>query len=37
MQGSIDVYSRDGKSVIKNVSVDLGPMKVQTVDIENFK
>jgi len=37
MQGNIDVYSGDGKSVIKNVSVDLEPMKVQTVDIENYK
>jgi hypothetical protein len=37
MQGNIDIYSRDGKSVIKNVSSDLGPMKVQTVEIENYR
>jgi hypothetical protein len=37
MQGNIEVYSRDGKNVIKNVSVDLEPMKVQTVEIENYK
>jgi beta-galactosidase len=37
MQGNIEVYSRDGKNVIKNVKVDLEPMKVQTVDIENYK
>jgi hypothetical protein len=37
MQGSIEVYSRDGKTLIKKVSVDLEPMKVQTVDIENYK
>jgi hypothetical protein len=37
MESNIEVYSRDGKSVIKNVSVDLEPMKVQTIDIENYR
>jgi beta-galactosidase len=37
MQGNIEVYSRDGKNMIKNISVDLEPMKVQTIDIENYK
>ena len=33
----IEVYSRDGKTLVKNIDVDLEPMKVQTIDIENYK
>lgn len=37
MSGNVEVYSKDGKTLVKNIPVDLEPMKVQTIEIENYK
>lgn len=37
MNGNVEVYSKDGKNLVQNVSVEIEPMKVQTIEIENYK
>jgi hypothetical protein len=37
MSGEIEIGSKDGKSIIQKVTVNLEPMKVQTIDIKGYK
>ena len=37
MSGEIEIASKDGTSTVKKLTVNLEPMKVQTIEIENYK
>ena len=37
MTGEIEIVSKDGKSIIQKITVNMEPMKIQTIEIENYK